>query len=261
MSVRGLLRAARMVLLVVTGLWVVRLATRHTHPAAPAPITPVMEPPPIPEPEPEPEPVVAAPPPPLPVRRPAEPAPEREPFWADLGYPLGISLAIILIAGMIWYAEFRPRAEANDVQQHVALSHPGSTIGCASQAANGSKWACAVVYEAESACISVAVSPLGRVSGGRETNDRCTAPALTAMLPETIDRTAVAADVTRIVGGSGAFVCAKVRGNSSRWACARSAGTGSDCRSVRIVPWTPLKPKADPKLCKTIPTLRATVTG
>ncbi len=281
MKHRELLRATRVALVLVTGVWIARLLWHRGHadqpdiavvvkprPVPSQPI-PAEEPPPI-----EPPPVEPPPPPiersPAPVELPA-PTVTREPrrvisarapqmTVTELQWPLLVSLAIVLVAAAIWYAQFHQRADAATVQDSLGLRNPGSTIGCTELAANGSHWVCAIVHQAESDCYSVSVSTFGRVSAGRPAPDRCGTPPLERMLPTTITRTMVAADVTRIVGGS-PFICAAVGKHSSRWACARATPTSVECQVVRVVPWAGLRPKPGGNVCRSAPYLRATVIG
>ena len=85
------------------------------------------------------------------LARPPIPCLERG-MLALMRWPVAISLVIVLLAGGLWYAKLRQRADAATVQDHIALQNPGSTIGCSELKANGSLWACAVVYPAESVC-------------------------------------------------------------------------------------------------------------
>ena len=186
--------------------------------------------------------------------------PRREMSWESLRAPLLVSLAIVIAAVALWYIWFHQRTDAQTVQDHVALKNPGSTIGCVESLANGSQWQCAIVFTAESDCLSVSVSVLGRISAGRSTPARCAMPALRRMLPDHVTRDMVSADVTRIVGGP-PFLCAGTKRNSSRWGCARSTTSHTDCVMVRVAPWTRFRPKNEPKLCSTIPYLRQVVIG
>jgi hypothetical protein len=178
---------------------------------------------------------------------------------SHLRWPLVVSAVIVILAGGLWYAKFRERADASAVQNHLASHYPGSTIGCSELKANGSLWACAVVYRAESICLAVSVSSLGKISPGNLNARRCTAPGLTAMVPAKPDQDAVAADVTRIVGGSGQFICARAPNSHARWACARSSGATAQCMLVRVVPWTPIHANNGGGRCSKIGRLRASV--
>ncbi len=264
MTLRGVLRASRTLFLVITGLWLVRLLMRRSAApmAPPAPRSVTVSPDPLP-PEPPKPPEQPTPPfyyvtDPVPVDDDHEP--EHHSRWAELRYPLLVSLAILILAGVFWYVQFRPRADASDIQQHVALVHPGSTIGCSQDSANGSKWTCAVVYRAESTCLTVSVSPLGRVSPGRLTTGRCATPVFTGMLPKPVTRDLVAADVLRHAGKGTAYTCAKIGGSGVRWACARELKGTIDCRTLRVVPWTPIHLHPGAAVCKSVPYLRS-VTG
>lgn len=174
-------------------------------------------------------------------------------------WPVAISLVIVLLAGGLWYAKLRQRADAATVQDHVALRNPGSTIGCGELKANGSLWACAVVYPAESECVVVGVSVTGHVASGTPNPRRCDLPALEKMLPTTVDAEAVAADVTRHVGGDTRFTCAKVPGSSAQWACARATAGATECVFIRLVRWTAIRPNDGGDRCSKLPALRATV--
>jgi hypothetical protein len=171
-------------------------------------------------------------------------------------WPLAVSLVIVLVAGAFWYVKLRERADAATVQDHVALKYPGSKIGCSELKANGSLWGCAVVYPAESICLAVGVSYSGHISQGTVNASRCVDPALRHMLPDGADPDAVAADVTRIVGGDGLFTCAKVPNSSAHWACARPTGAGTQCIFVRVAP---LRANEAGDRCSKLPALRAKV--
>jgi hypothetical protein len=261
MTKRGLIRATQVIAVGVTSAVVARRVSRKPRheqplpePPEPKPITPavVVQAPEAPQPEPEPEPE----PKPEPVlpQAPRRPPPRRFEL-AELRTPILISVAVVVLGIGVWVAQYRERADAATVQQHVALTHPGSTIACVAQAANGSRWDCAIVYRAESACLTVSVSRLGSVGEGRSVSDRCKDPALVGMLPRHVTPAAVAGDVDRILATSG-FTCAKVAKSSSRWACERAVGAQSECRTVRVVRWVPLRPRVDAKLCRHVPALR-----
>ncbi len=174
-------------------------------------------------------------------------------------WPVAISLVIVLLAGGLWYAKLRQRADAATVQDHIALRNPGSTIGCSELKSNGSLWACAVVYPAESVCVVVGVSVSGHVAAGNPNPTRCQLPALEGMLPTAVDAEAVAGDVTRIVGGDMRFTCAKVPGSSTHWACARATAGATECVFIRLVRWTAIRPNDGGTRCSKLPALRATV--
>jgi hypothetical protein len=174
-------------------------------------------------------------------------------------WPLAVSLVIVLVAGALWYVKLRERADAATVQDHIALKYPGSTIGCNELKANGSLWGCAVVYPAESICLAVGVSYSGHISPGTVNASRCVLPELRRMLPDGPDPDAVAADVTRIVGGDGQFTCAKEPNSTAHWACARPTAAGTQCMVVRVAPWTPMRPNDGGDRCSKLPALRAKV--
>ena len=79
------------------------------------------------------------------------------------------------------------------------------------------------------------------------------------MLPSGVDAEAVAADVTRKVGGDTRFTCAKVPGSSAHWACARATAGATECVLVRLVRWTAIRPSPGGNRCSKLPALRATV--
>ncbi len=79
------------------------------------------------------------------------------------------------------------------------------------------------------------------------------------MLPTGVDAEAVAADVTRNVGGDTRFTCAKVPGSSAHWACARATAGATECVLVRLVRWTAIRPNDGGDRCSKLPALRATV--
>jgi ABC-type transporter Mla MlaB component len=93
--------------------------------------------------------------------------PRADRSWESLRAPLLVSLAIILAATAVWFVEFHQRVDAATVQNAVALKNPGTTVGCVATSANGSQWECAVVRRADSNCVSLSASVLGRVSVGR----------------------------------------------------------------------------------------------
>ena len=174
-------------------------------------------------------------------------------------WPLAVSAVIVLLAGGLWYGKLRERADAATVQDHLALRYPGSTIGCSEIKANGSLWGCAVVYPAESICLAVSVSVSGHISQGNVSPRRCIEPALKAMLPAGPDAEAVAADVTRIVGGDTRFTCTKVPSSTAHWACARPTSGPTECVYTRVVPWVPITTDNGGDRCSKLPALRATV--
>lgn len=186
--------------------------------------------------------------------------PRADRSWESLRAPLLVSLAIILAATAVWFVEFHQRVDAATVQNAVALKNPGTTVGCVATSANGSQWECAVVRRADSNCVSLSASVLGRVSVGRTTPSRCISPGLQQMLPRHVTGEMVATDVAAMVGGA-PFVCAPSNNGSSRWGCARSTVSQTQCVTVKVVPWTPMRPKDGHKLCSTIPYLRQAVIG
>jgi hypothetical protein len=168
-----------------------------------------------------------------------------------------LAVAIAVAGAAYWFIRLHTRADAATVQRRVAQQYPGSQVGCLALQGNGSAWTCAVTYRAESACVAVSVSALGAVKSKTAPRHRCDTPQLNQRIP-TATTTGVAADVTRIVGGTGRFSCATgiskgaTVGSVSHWACLR----GTDCRLLRVAPWTAFKLNNGAQRCRKVPALR-----
>lgn len=222
---------------------------RHARPAEPR-----AEPAPAPEPEPD---VVAAP-------EPApEPEPGPEPVSAEAQQPAAVApvrpdplaspvknvlrahqrlayvvLAVILVAAAgFWVLRVHQRIGEGALEAGITKQQHAPAVQCASLQSNGSAWACAVVYRAESVCLIARVSVLGSWSTaiGQHRCERV--PRLAKLAPTTITAAMVGADIDRRQGRSD-FVCGKLPSHKVRWACERPLETGGQCLVVRVIQWT-----------------------
>ena len=149
-----------------------------------------------------------------------------------------VLLAVILVASAgFWVLRIHQRIGEHTLEAGITKQQHAPTVQCASLQSNGSAWACAVVYRAESVCLIARVSVLGSWSTaiGQHRCERV--PRLAALAPGTITSTMVAADIDRREGRAD-FVCDKLPSHKVRWACERPLETGGQCLVVRVIQWT-----------------------
>ena len=171
-----------------------------------------------------------------------------------LGIPGLVTVAVIVAAGGYWLFKIHDRTSEAAVEKAVTDAHRGATARCAELQSNGSTWACAVVYEAESECVLAKASVFGSVS--QVLSDRCSKnPDLQAAVPHPTAQ-GVAADIDRIVAAGGSRACVKLAGTSAKWACAVPGELATTCVLVTVHPWKAWAPKAGGPRCEHVPALK-----
>jgi hypothetical protein len=149
-----------------------------------------------------------------------------------------VLLAVILVVSAgFWVLRVHQRIGEHALEAGITKQQHAPTVQCASLQSNGSAWACAVVYRAESVCLIARVGVLGSWSTaiGQHRCERV--PRLAALAPGTITATMVAADIDRREARTD-FVCDKLPSHKVRWACERPLETGGQCLVVRVIQWT-----------------------
>ena len=183
------------------------------------------------------------------------PRPSRSPFWAAVRSHMllfAIVLVVIGVAGTAyWGLRVHQRISASTLADAIAGREHASAVRCVEQQSNGAVWACGLVYNAASVCLIADVNPVGawNTNDGADLCDHRS--ELTAILPDPITPTAVAADMANQRAFPGAR-CVKVPTTKVRWACLQPGGA---CMLVRVVPWRPLAPSPS-DACDHIPAFK-----
>lgn len=169
-------------------------------------------------------------------------------YWVLIG---GIAVLALVAAGGYWFARIHARTDAQTVQGKVSAASPGATaVRCVSAKSNGSRWVCGVVYHAATECVVGKASMTGSITTVPGKGNCADQPALKAMVPEA-SAAGVAADVTLKTGGAVGLRCVRLKSakHAQKWICGRSRAS-TDCRVVRVVPWTAFDPQASTRCSK-----------
>jgi hypothetical protein len=151
-------------------------------------------------------------------------------------------ICVVLAVGLAgyWVLRVHQRIGQAALEHELGKRENAPTVGCAKLQADGAVWACAIVYQAESACLIAKVNALGSWSTAIGQHRCSELPRLVKLLPSTITADAVGADVDRQLGGrtgSGpGTLCIKEPDHKVRWAC-QGAPPGNACSVVRVLPW------------------------
>jgi hypothetical protein len=190
----------------------------------------------------------------------AAPRPVRSPFWAAVRSHLWLVAIVIVLAGGAatgyWGLRVHQRISEAAIEHDVGVREHPAAVRCIEQQSNGAVWACGLVYRAASKCLIANVNPVGDWN----TNDGLTLcdnrPQLTAILPNRITASAVAADMQGQLVMANAR-CARAPTPSVRWACLGPSSTGGagDCLLVRVAPWRGLGFEAS-DICPHVPALQ-----
>jgi hypothetical protein len=148
-----------------------------------------------------------------------------------------LAVLVVGLAGF-WVLRVHQRIGQTALEQGITKQEAAPTVQCAKLKSNGSAWACAVVYQAESKCLIARVGIFGGWSTAVGQHRCARVPQLARLVPASVTATMVAADVGRQAGHED-FVCNKLPSHKVRWACERPLATGGQCLVVRVIVWTP----------------------
>jgi hypothetical protein len=148
-----------------------------------------------------------------------------------------LAAVIVIAAAGYWAVRVHQRIGEGSLEAGIAKQQHAPTVQCASLKQNGSAWACAVVYQAESVCFIARVNLLGSWSTVTGQHRCARIPRLARLVPTTITASMVGDDIDRRTGATD-FVCGKLPSHKVRWACERPLATGGQCLVVRVIQWT-----------------------
>jgi hypothetical protein len=188
----------------------------------------------------------------------AAPRPARSPFWAAVRSHLWLGVIIVVLVGAAgtayWGLRVHQRISEAAIERDVGAREHPAAVRCVEQQSNGAVWACGLVYQASSRCLIANVNPVGDWNTNESIGPCDHQPRLTAILPDRITASAVAADMESQAVLAGAR-CAKVPDTRVRWACLGPSPAANDCRLVRVAPWRSLA--ADPSnVCDHLPAFK-----
>jgi hypothetical protein len=252
--------------------------------AAPQPPPPPVVPEPQPEPEPEHEPVEELEPPDEEDFEdedqldddehfaPASPRPAPAATWQppsksstvrDAMRPhmrfLSVIMVVLVVLGVGYFAlRIHQRISQSSLEGQIHARDHAQAVRCSALQSNGSAWACAVIFRAQSECLIARVNVVGSWSTVVRAPRCAKIDELVAMLPQKITPDGVAADVGQQLGIAG-LTCRKVPQHEVRWACGRPPAPGGQCFVVREINWQTWPTQDGGRLCDHFPALESAI--
>ena len=247
-------------------------------------------PPPVPEPQPEPEPEhepgdeiepadeldvededelldderfapAAAPPRPAPAaawQPPSKSSTVRAAMRPHMRF-LSVIMVVLVVLGVGYFAlRIHQRISQSSLESQIHTRDHAQAVRCSALQSNGSAWACAVIFRAESECLIARVNVLGSWSTVVRAHRCAKIEALVALLPQKVTPAGVAADVGQQLGIAG-LTCRKVPQHEVRWACGRPPAPGGQCLVVREINWQTWPTQAGGRLCDHFPALETAI--
>jgi hypothetical protein len=169
-------------------------------------------------------------------------------------------ILVVLIAIGVGYFTLRVHHRISESSLEGKISqrdHP-QDVRCRALQSNGSAWACAIIFRAESECVIARVSVFGSWSTVARTHRCAKITELVALLPQKTTATGVAADVGQQLGITG-LTCRKVPQHEVRWACGLPPAPGGQCLVLREVRWQMWPAQDGGRLCDHFPELETAI--
>jgi hypothetical protein len=172
---------------------------------------------------------------------------------------LSVIMVVLVAVGVGYYAlRVHQRISQSSLESQIHAREHAQAVRCSALQSNGSAWACAVIFRAESECLIARVNVVGSWSTVVRAR-RCTKiDELVALLPQKITPAGVAADVGQQLGIAG-LTCRKVPQHEVRWACGRPPAPGGQCLVVRAINWQTWPTQAGGRLCDHFPALETAI--
>jgi hypothetical protein len=172
---------------------------------------------------------------------------------------LSVIMVVLVVLGVGYYAlRVHQRISQSSLESQIHARDHAQAVRCSALQANGSAWACAVIFRAESECLIARVNVVGSWSTVVRARRCAKIAELVALLPQKITPAGVAADVGQQLGIAG-LTCRKVPQHEVRWACGRPPAPGGQCLVVRAINWQTWPTQAGGRLCDHFPALETAI--
>jgi hypothetical protein len=172
---------------------------------------------------------------------------------------LSVIMVVLVVLGVGYFAlRIHQRISQSSLESQIDARDHAQTVRCSALQSNGSAWACAVIFRAESECLIARVNIVGSWSTVVRPRRCAKIDELVALLPQQITPAAVAADVGQQLGIAG-LTCRKVPQHEVRWACGRPPAPGGQCLVVRNVNWQTWPTQDGGRLCDHFPALETAI--
>ena len=169
-------------------------------------------------------------------------------------------ILVVLVAIGVGYFTLRVHHRISESSLEGKISqrdHP-QNVRCKALQSNGSAWACAIIFRAQSECVIARVSVLGSWSTVPRAHRCAKITELVDLLPQKTTTTGVAADVGQQLGITG-LTCRKVPEHEVRWACGLPPAPGGQCLVLREVRWQMWPAQDGGRLCDHFPELETAI--
>jgi len=172
---------------------------------------------------------------------------------------LSVIMVVLVVLGVGYYAlRVHQRISQSSLESQIHARDHAQAVRCSALQANGSAWACAVIFRAESECLIARVNVVGSWSTVVRARRCAKIDELVALLPQRVTPAGVAADVGQQLGIAG-LTCRKVPQHEVRWACGRPPAPGGQCLVVREINWQTWPTQAGGRLCDHFPALETAI--
>jgi hypothetical protein len=169
-----------------------------------------------------------------------------------------IMVVLVVLGGGYFVLRVHQRISQSSLEGQIHARDHARAVRCSALQSNGSAWACAVIFRAESECLIARVNVLGSWSTVVRAHRCAKIDELVALLPQKITPAGVAADVGQQLGIAG-LTCRKVPQHEVRWACGRPPAPGGQCLVVRDVNWQTWPTQDGGRLCDHFPALETAI--
>jgi hypothetical protein len=172
---------------------------------------------------------------------------------------LTVILVILLAIGAGYFTlRVHHRISESSLESKISQRDHPQDVRCKALQSNGSAWACAIIFRAESECVIARVSVLGSWSTVPRAHRCAKITELVALLPQKTTPTGVAADVGQQLGITG-LTCRKVPEHDVRWACGLPPAPGGQCLVLREVRWQMWPAQDGGRICDHFPELETAI--
>jgi hypothetical protein len=169
---------------------------------------------------------------------------------------LTVILAVMVAIGVGYFTlRVHHRISESSLESKISNRDHPQDVRCKALQSNGSAWACAIIFRAESECVIARVSVFGSWSTVARAHRCAKITELVALLPQ---KAGVAADVGQQLGITG-LTCRKVPEREVRWACGLPPAPGGQCLVLRAVRWQMWPAQDGGRLCDHFPELETAI--
>jgi hypothetical protein len=172
---------------------------------------------------------------------------------------LSVILGLLVVLGIGYFAlRIHDRISQSSLEHQIFQRDGAQNVRCSRLQSNGSAWACAVIFRAESECLIARVNVLGSWSTVPRARRCAKIAELVALLPQRTTAGGVAADVGQQLGITG-LTCRKVPEHEVRWACGLPPAPGGQCLVARAIRWQLWPTQLGGRICDHFPALETAI--